>query len=164
MKNILNIIVVGLMVCVVSSATAANLGAKNKRFGLGVNIGEPLGLNARYYFIDRLSFDFVTGYGFGEEGYILQPSLLVNLRRLIDYDGKDWSFVPYFGAGVKTGVDVGGRNKDRGIFAMRFPIGANFILKKGLLEISAEFAPGAEFKPDTEFDPTGGIGIRYYFF
>ncbi len=139
------------------------LGAENKRLGAGLNLGEPIGYNARLYLLDQLAADLVVGYGFDEEALIIQPSLLVPLRRIIDYDGENFSIVPYFGTGLKTGVDVAGRNDGEGVAALRFPVGFSVILKEGLFEISGEFAPGVEFSPDTAFDPTGGIGLRYYF-
>lgn len=139
-------------------------GSDNKKFGLGVNLGEPLGYDGRYYLADQFSIDLAVGYGFGEEAFIVQPSLLFHLRNILDYDGPDWSAVPYFGAGLKTGVDVAGPHKDSGIAAMRFPVGNTFVMKRGKFEISLEFAPGVEFTPETEFDATGGVGLRYYFF
>lgn len=135
-------------------------GSDNKKFGLGVNLGEPIGMDARYYFLKNFSGDLIIGYGFEEHAFIIQPSVLVNFRDVLDYDGADFSMVPYFGAGFKTGVT---RN-NRGVAAMRFPVGATWVIKDGTFEISAEFAFGVEFNPDNEFDATGGIGLRYYFF
>lgn len=140
------------------------LGAEHKRLGLGLNLGEPIGYNARFFFFDQLAADLTIGYGFAEEAFIIQPSALFYLRRILDYNGSNWSLVPYFGAGLKTGVDVSGRNDGEGIAAMRFPLGAAFVLKEGRFEISLEFAPGVEFAPDTGFDGTGGIGLRWFFF
>lgn len=146
------------------SASRKYQSTDNRKLGLGVNIGEPIGLNARYYFVDKFSADLIVGYGFGEQGFIIQPSILFNLRDILDYNGYDYSVIPYFGVGVKTGVDLAGAHKDSGIAAMRFPIGVNWVLKRGEFEISAEFAPGVEFAPETEFDATGGLGLRYFFF
>lgn len=140
------------------------LGAENKRLGVGVNLGEPIGYNARFFLIDQFALDLTIGYGFGEEGFIIQPSALFYLRRILDYNDQDLSLVPYFGAGLKTGVDIAGRNDGEGIAAMRFPVGGAVVLKEGVFEISVEFAPGFEFSPTSDFDGTGGIGLRYYFF
>ena len=134
-------------------------GSDNKKFGLGINLGEPIGLDSRYYFLKNFAADLVVGYGFEEHAFIIQPSVLVNFRDVLDYDGPDFSMVPYFGVGFKTGVT---RN-NKGVAAMRFPVGATWIIKDGTFEISAEFAPGVEFNPDNEFDATGGLGLRYYF-
>lgn len=144
-------------------ATAFSLGAENKRLGVGLNLGEPIGYNARFFFFDQLAADLTIGYGFAEQAFIIQPSALFYLRRILDYNGKEFSLVPYFGAGLKTGVDISGRNDGQGIAAMRFPVGAAFVLKEGVFEASVEFAPGVEFTPDSGFDGTGGIGLRYYF-
>ena len=145
-------------------AQAAGAGSDNKKLGLGINLGEPLGANARFFFLDRFAADLTVGYGFGEQGFVIQPSLLFHLRRILDYNGSNFSIVPCFGAGLKTGVDLAGANDGDGIVAARFPIGAACFLKNGTFEISLEFAPGIEFSPQTKFDPTGGIGLRYYFF
>ncbi|GEM_PF-417799 len=135
-------------------------GSDNKKFGLGVNLGEPIGMDARYYFLKNFSADLIVGYGFDEHAFIIQPSVLVNFRDVLDYDGQDFSVVPYFGVGLKTGVT----RSSQGVAAMRFPLGATWVIKDGTFEISAEFAPGVEFNPVNEFDATGGLGLRYYFF
>lgn len=153
------ILFVALLLSLLGS-TAHARGADNKRWGVGVNLGEPIGLDSRFYFFKQLFGDLIVGYGFDEEAFIVQPSLDFALRDILDYDGKDFSIVPYFGAGFKTGVAKGGT----GVAALRFPVGVTAVLKNGLFEISAEFAPGAEFSPRTEFDATGGVGLRYYFF
>lgn len=159
MKKIFILILLGLF-----PSLALALGAEHKRLGLGVNLGEPIGYNARFFFLDQLAADLTIGYGFAEEAFIIQPSALFHLRRILDYDGKDYSLVPYFGAGLKTGVDLSGANDGEGVAAMRFPVGASFVLKDGSFEVSVEFAPGVEFSPGTGFDGTGGVGLRYYFF
>lgn len=153
------VLFVALLLCLVSPATHAR-GAENKRWGVGVNLGEPIGFDSRFYFFKQLFGNLVVGYGFDEEAFIVQPSLDFALRDILDYNGKDFSIVPHFGAGFKTGVAKGGT----GVAALRFPIGVTAVLKNGLFEISAEFAPGAELNPRTEFDATGGVGLRYYFF
>ncbi len=144
-------------------ATTFSRGAESKRLGVGLNLGEPIGYNARFFFFDQLAADLTVGYGFGEKAFIIQPSALFYLRRILDYDGDQFSLVPYFGAGLKTGVDVSGANDGEGVVAMRFPVGASFVLKDGVFEISVEFGPGVEFTPASGFDGTGGIGLRYYF-
>lgn len=163
-QRIRTVLVACFVAILLSFGTAAAHGSKNKRLGAGVNLGEPLGLNARLYLFDQFTLDLTTGYGFGEEGYIIQPSFLVTLRDILDYDGSDYSIVPYFGAGFKTGVDLAGANDGDGIAAIRFPVGANLVMREGAFEVSLEFSPGVEFSPKTEFDPTGGIGLRYFFF
>lgn len=162
-KNLISIFVF-LTVAIAVSPQAEARGADNRRWGLGINVGEPLGFDTRLYLFDKISLNLIVGYGFGEEGFILQPSALFHLRDIVDYDGRNWSLVPYFGAGIKTGVDLDGKNDGDGIIGMRFPLGTSFVLQDGEFEISLEFAPGAEFAPETEFDATGGIGLRYYFF
>lgn len=147
-----------------ASTARAKEAVGHKKLGLGINLGEPLGFDARYYLLDHFSADLVLGYGFGEQGFIIQPSALFHLNGILDYNGGNFSVVPYFGAGLKTGIDLAGANKDSGIVALRFPVGTTFLLKDGAFEISLEFAPGVEFTPITEFDPTGGIGLRHYFF
>ena len=132
---------------------------ESRKFGVGVNLGEPLGANARYYFFEHLSGDLTVGYGFEEHAFIVQPSVLFHLKNILDYNGRDFSVVPYFGGGFKTGIARGGQ----GVAAVRFPVGASWILSDGEFEISVEFAPGIEFNPENEFDATGGVGLRYYF-
>lgn len=153
-----------LTLSALSNAQARAAGSDNRRFGIGVNLGEPLGFDGRLYITDQILFDFVTGYGFDERAYIFQPSLLFALRNILDYDSDRTSVVPYFGAGFKFGPVLSGDHDSDVATALRFPIGGNWIMKDGRFEISAEFAPGVEFSPNNEFDLTGGLGLRYFFF
>lgn len=164
MKNIVKFFVFLVVSLTLAPSFAQAQGVESRRFGVGVNLGEPMGANARYFFYDFLAADVTVGYGFGEEGLIFQPSALFYFRDIADYDGDGFSLVPYLGLGIKTGVDLAGGNDGEGIFALRFPIGVAWVIKEGRLELNAEFGPGVEFSPETEFDVTGGVGIRYYFF
>lgn len=134
------------------------------RLGLGVNFGEPLGLNARFQLTEQFLGDLTVGYGFEEEAFIAQPSFLFALRHILDYEDEDIAIVPYFGAGFKTGVVVSGAHDGDGVAALRFPVGGSFIIREGDFEASIELAPGIEMNPENEFDFTGGLGLRYYFF
>ncbi|QQR79290.1 MAG: hypothetical protein IPJ69_07845 [Deltaproteobacteria bacterium] len=132
----------------------------SKTWGVGVNLGEPMGFNTRFYFLDHLAGDLTLGYGFEEEGFIIQPSLLFRLNGILDYNGGDFTVVPYFGTGFKTGV----AKNDKAVGAMRFPVGVAWQLSDGEFEIGVELAPGFEFSPESEFDMTGGLQLRYFFF
>ncbi len=138
-------------------------GVAPRKFGLGLSLGEPLGVNARYYFADRFSGDLTVGYGFGEESFVIMPNALFHFRDMLEIKGDSFSVVPYMGVGLKTGVDIAGANDGDFVFAAKLPLGATLILEDGQIEIAAEFSPGIEFSPDTEFDPTGAIIVRYFF-
>lgn len=159
------ILAVAFLSVLAASLAAGAASIEHRRLGLGLNIGEPLGFNGRFYFWKWLSLDATLGYGFGEKALIVQPSVLLNLTDILDYNGDNFSVVPYFGAGFKTGIVLSGPNDGAAVAAVRFPLGATMLLKDGVLEVSLEFAPGVQFAPGgTGFDPTGGVGIRYYFF
>ena len=155
-------VLLGVMVVMIPFAVRAQ-GVDNRRIGFGVNLGEPIGFDGRLYFTDQFLLDLVVGYGFSEEAFIIQPSLLIPLRGILDYDAPRYSLVPYFGAGFKTGVVLSGHDDGEGVAAFRFPIGTTWVMKEGRFELSVEFAPGVEFNPDEGFDATGGLGLRYFF-
>lgn len=134
-------------------------GSGDRTWGVGVNLGEPMGFNTRVYFLEHIAGDLTLGYGFEEEGFIIQPSILFHLKGILDYNGGDFTAVPYFGTGFKTGV----AKNDKVVGAMRFPVGVAWQLSDGEFEIGAELAPGFEFNPDNEFDMTGGLQLRYFF-
>lgn len=144
-------------------AGSSSAGLDHQKLGVGINLGEPLGANARYFLNQRWAGDLIVGYGFGEEGFIVAPSVQFHFKDLLDYNGNTFSIIPYVGTGLKFGVDMGGAHDGDGIVAVRFPVGVGFLTHEGKFEISAEFAPGIEFEPESEFDMTGGIGLRYYF-
>lgn len=164
MRQSIRIVVLFAALLAIYPVSGFSQGAAHKRLGMGVQLGEPLGFASRLFFVDRFAADLVVGYGFAEEGLIIQPSLLLVLRDILDYDGPNYSIVPHFGAGLKTGIDAAGANDGEAIAALRFPIGVNWVIQEGIFEISLEFGPGVEFSPETQFDGTGGISLRYYLF
>ena len=157
----ISIVALTLSLCLSPLLAQAARGARHQTLGVGVNLGEPIGFDGRLYFLEHLSLDLITGYGFDEKAFIIQPSILFNMNDVLDYNGRNFSFVPYFGAGFKTGIAEGGN----GVAALRFPLGLNWVLQRGLYEVSLEFAPGVQFSPgNTAFDATGGVGLRYFLF
>lgn len=133
--------------------------------GIGMFVGEPLGLTLKFDLKRRSSLEFLVGVddyneGRGRDGYghltfLAAPwvgrgdSVVVPIRLGIGvavYDndgGEDWG----------EGVDV----------AARAPLQLAFQFVGTPLEIYLEIALRLELFDDVHAQPDGGIGIRFYF-
>jgi hypothetical protein len=153
--------IIVLLVAVPMTLSAA--GVANKTLGAGINVGEPFGLNARYFFSPQFVGDLTLGYGFvAERSYVLVPSALFYLRDIFTLDTDTISLVPYLGFGFKFGVDTFGIGNDF-IAAMRVPFGFAIVMMDGKFEVSGEYGSGFRFTPNAGYDYTGGLGLRFYF-
>ena len=156
---------VALVLCVITLTplVSSARGVENKKFGVGVNVGEPFGVNSRYFFTDQFVGDLTVGFGYvGERSFVVQPTGLFYLRHILTLDDDNFSLVPYFGLGFKTGVDTW-TPSNQFIAAMRVPLGVAFVVKEVVFEITGEYATGFRFNPNAGYDYTGGIGLRFYF-
>ncbi|MBI2082248.1 MAG: hypothetical protein HYT76_01640 [Deltaproteobacteria bacterium] len=133
-----------------------------KTLGVGLEIGEPIGLNGRYFFTDQIAFDLTVGYAPIDGIIEFTPSALVYLRRIFEMDGSGFTLIPYFGGGMRTGPGVARLHDGEWFGAFRIPIGAAVVIGDGTFEITAEMGHGFEFTPHTVYDVTGTLGLRYY--
>lgn len=158
MKKSLFVFLVGLLAPI--AAAAGNLDYKTT--GVGVVIGEPIGLNGRYFFTDQVAFDMTVGYAPIDGIIEFTPGALVYLRRIFELDGSGFTLVPYFGGGLRTGAGIAELHDGNFFGAFRIPVGAAVIIGDGTFELTAEIGQGFEFTPHTAYDFTGTVGIRYY--
>ena len=124
-------------------------------FEIGLLLGEPLGVSAKYWYGERSAIDAAVAWSFTEEGifevhadYLLHPLL----RTL-----ENGTLPVYIGLGpaLRIGEDwfLGGR----------LPIGVQYLFETFPLSIFGEIAPQWQLLPDNEFVLSGGIGIRLAF-
>lgn len=133
-----------------------------KTLGVGPVIGEPIGVNGRYFFNDQIAFDMTVGYAAADGFVEFAPAALIYLRRILELDGRNFTIVPYYGGGFRTGPGVARRHDGEWFGAFRIPIGVSLVIADGTFEITGEIGNGFEFAPHSEYDLTGNIGLRYY--
>ena len=148
-----------LFLTVISLLFITNINfAQQKGFGLGVVLGEPTGISAKYWLSSGTALDFGLGYSFTSSkslfdfyaDYVFHSSDMINSTE---------NFVVYYGPGARLKIkeDSDSRLGVRGVIGILWlPRGTNF-------DLFVEVAPILDIIPATKFDFSGGIGGRYFF-
>ncbi len=142
---------------------------KGKKFGVGIILGEPTGLTAKYWTTNDNAFDFSLG-----------NSYLGTLRLGVDYLFHFNAFNSnvtsiYAGPGIAIGFGRSSgvlynnqgkawyRSDDNVGLGTRGLVGVNIIPKKTSIEFFGELGVLVGFNPTTYTNVEGAIGLRYYF-
>jgi len=153
-----------IIAALVITATIATPTAARADVGIGLFVGEPLGLDVKFDLSHRQSLDFLIGvasirdggrdFSYGHLTYLLTPlighgrSVLVPLRIGI--------------GGAVFGVVEG----DVGI-AARAPLELALLFRRTPLELYVEIALKVSFlqanEAEVAVDTDGGVGLRFYF-
>jgi hypothetical protein len=157
-----------LVVLIVIAIACASAGAAPKQqvnairpglFELGLYLGEPTGLSAKYWINRQNAIEGIAAWAFSKGFLVVSADYLLNFPDVVKIEGE--TFPLYVGAGAIMRVDMGAGG---GIsVGARFPVGALYVFRGVPLEISLELVPGLYLFPDTQFLAMGGIGIRYCF-
>lgn len=120
-------------------------------FGLGIVVGEPTGLTARFMKGEN-NFQIHAAWSFaGDAALQLNGDYLrsgnVNTEPMIPF---------YFGLGVRA------KFADKSQIGIRIPLGVNYFLKENPIEFFGEIVPILDVVPSTEFDLNGAVGVRLY--
>jgi hypothetical protein len=135
---------------------AAGMSAQERGFGLGISIGEPTGLNGKYWTSSRNAIDGGLAWSFRGEGYLhVHADYLWHFSNIAGGSGQ---VIPYLGIGGRIGARNGGA-----MFGVRIPAGLVFYPGRAPIDIFLEIAPILDIAPATELQGNGGIGVRYYF-
>lgn len=120
--------------------------------GLGVVLGEPTGVTARFMRGGN-NFQVHAAWSFTGDG-----ALQLNGDYLRSGKIDTEPMMPfYFGLGVLV------KFAKKSEMGLRFPIGLNHFFKSEPFEIFGEIVPIFRLIPDTSFKLGGGVGVRYYF-
>jgi hypothetical protein len=150
----------------------------NKTFGLGLELGEPTGLNGKFFASDSIALDFGIGwiyrhYYYGD-GLHLYGDVLFHPRSLVSADAFELPF--YVGVGLRYwDFDYcfdrvcGYRGTATGI---RVPLGIAFDFNRVPLDIFVQLVPVFDFlrgdyynryRNRTHFGVDFSVGIRFWF-
>jgi hypothetical protein len=161
-------------------ANATEVGSARK-FGLGLVLGDPTGLSAKYWVTPTNALDFglgFWGYGVGnhcwhdnagyahcDNYYGYHHAGTVNVDYLWEWNiarGKaqlDW----HLGPGGRL-IWRGQCNGDCVALAARMPVGLDLTFSEpSFLELFLELAPAFYVVPGFDFAIEAGLGIRFYF-
>ena len=151
-----------VIVFVLFSGTAfadSNVGGKG-RFGLGLAIGDPTGLTAKYMLNRKTGISTTVEWKTsGETEINASFDVLFHTYGVVEIRGAVSPV--YVGAGLRLRhQDREGRDDE---FAIRVPIGIECLFTKLPVGAFAELVPTLDVKPDTEIGIQLSVGIRYYF-
>ncbi len=134
----------------------AQVQAQQKKFGLGMILGEPTGVIAKYWTSNRTAFDLAGSWSFsGENAFHFHGGYLFHSFNIFKVDkGR---LPVYYGIGARLKLEDDTR------FGVRIPLGLSYMFENIPLDIFFEISPIMDLVPDTEFHILGSIGIRYYF-
>lgn len=137
---------------------SADLRAQDKGFGLGIMLGEPTGLSAKYWLDNNKALDFGLAYSFVQSvnALSIHCDYVYHNNDIIKSDLR----IPvYYGFGAR--LRVGNDNKNA--LGARGVIGILYIDEKHPFDIFGEIAPVFNLFPKTSLQIDFAIGARYYF-
>jgi hypothetical protein len=127
-------------------------------FGLGIIIGEPTGIDLKFFLTDINAIEGAVAWSLsGNNELHLQAEYLYHLYDLIKVSK---GVLPLF-------VGIGGRFIFRedadDILGIRIPVGLAYEFEGAPFDAFIEIVPIMDLTPDTDFDLEGAIGGRFYF-
>ena len=134
--------------------------AQVRDFGLGLIIGEPTGLSAKWNFSPPSAIDFHLAWS------ILGGGIAGGADYLFHFGWLESPWRPYLGVGGRVAIHEA-KKDETGESEMhvsgRGLIGIEYLFLEGHLGVSAEIGLGLDFIPAVGFDVSGGLALRYYF-
>ncbi len=156
-----NLAVIAL--CVFFSVQTSN--AQERKFGLGVIIGEPTGISAKLWTSNSTAFDFGLGWSMGGDRFgRYDGGSRVHIH--MDYLWHAWNvihsterFPLYYGVGgrINSGAGYNSSVAVRGVF------GIAWLPRETPIDIFLEVAPSLQLTSSTGFRIDPAFGARYYF-
>lgn len=135
----------------------ANSYSQDKSFGLGVIIGEPTGISAKYWLNNTNAFDWGLGSSFAANSRIhLHVDYLWHMYDVLQSTEK---FVLYYGPGVRVKTRKYGDSS----FGIRGVAGVAWFVKTAPIDVFVEVVPVLNLVPDVDMSVNAGVGARYFF-
>lgn len=145
----------GLAVVAASALAWSAVEARAERLGLGIMVGKPTGLSAKYELNRINSINMALGWSlngnaiYGHADYIWHHHDIIPVPK--------GTMPLYFGMGAATYIHDGMGLGGRAVF------GIEYQFPSAPLDVYLEVVPTAWLFPDADFDAFGGLGMRYFF-
>lgn len=150
--------IAAVVLAVVLSPMTAHAQRTGGPFGMGIIIGEPTGLDLKYFVSGSNAIEGAVAWSLsGRNNLHLQAEYLYHRYDLIKVEkGR----LPLF-------FGVGGRVEFRehadDLVGIRIPVGLAYEFDNAPFDVFGELVPLLDLAPDTDFDLEGAIGARFYF-
>ena len=133
---------------------ALTIRAQDSGFGIGVILGEPTGLSAKYWLSRSTAADFGVAWSFHDYMH-LHADILMHKFDLINVSKGE---LPVFlGLGCRLLL------ADDPAIGIRVPLGLDYHFSSAPFDLFLEVVPIMELAPETKFDLNAAIGLRYFF-
>jgi hypothetical protein len=128
--------------------------AQNRNFGVGIQLGEPTGLNAKMWTNNVNAFDFGLAWSLVDREEMIMQT---------DYVWHSFDVFPVSRGELPVYFGIGARFifSEDPLFGARVPVGLAYMLDSFPLDIFFEIAPVLNLIPSTGFDLNGGFGVRF---
>jgi len=177
-------LVLAAVAAVAASSTAAHarprpdghLGGEafeaNKTFGLGLEVGAPLGINGKWFFAPDRALDFGIGddYTYGNRsGLHVYGDLLFHPTALVKTDAFELPFYVGVGGRLWSFNDTGrAAPNDATAFGFRVPLGVSLDFNNIPLDVFGQVVPTLDFFTGNAahsvfVDVDVSAGVRYWF-
>ncbi len=125
-------------------------------FGLGIILGDPAGVNLKYWTGPTTALGASVAWSVGKDKAFLAH---------VDYLFHDFEMFKVNSGRLGVYYGVGGRLKTNGEtrVGIRIPLGVTYIFERAPLDVFFEVAPLLDIIPETKGDVQGGLGVRIYF-
>ncbi len=121
--------------------------------GFGAELGQPLGVTAKYWLSSAIAVDAAMGYHFNS-----------NFDAHADYLFHSFSSFNVASGRLPFYLGLGGRILlgDDSQFGLRMPLGASYLYPNDPIEMFAEVAPIVKLTSGIGLDIDGVVGVRVY--
>lgn len=131
---------------------------ETKRFGVGLQLGAPLGITAKYW-LEQSPVGLRGLLGTDFKALTIFADALYHFKNVasLDLPFENGQLAFYLGAGPEI------RLRDRTRLGLRIPFGFNNLFANQQWDAFAEFVPVVRLLPDIGANVDIGLGMRYYF-
>ena len=142
----------------VSVLAAGGADAQVSNFGLGVIVGEPTGVDAKWFLDDTNAIEGALAWSLSNDN---------NFHIQVDYLYHQYEWIKAKKGRVPVFFGLGGRiefrqNRDD-LIGLRIPVGIAYEFADAPFDLFGEIVPLLDLFPDTDFSLEGAIGARFWF-
>jgi hypothetical protein len=131
--------------------------SQTRGFGLGIIVGEPTGISAKYWLSSQNALDFGLGYSFVRKGRLhFHMDYLFHHQNIFR---AEENFALYYGPGFRLRTVEG----DDARLGARFGVGLVWLPRNAPVDVFVEIAPILDIIPATRFQVNAGLGFRFFF-
>jgi hypothetical protein len=138
--------------------------AQAQQVGLGIVLGDPTGLSAKFLLDQRSAIDLAFGADLDNDDDLqIHFDYLFSPATIAQSGGVTIPF--YFGIGGVVEIDNDNNNNDDADIGLRVPVGLSFLFSRAPVEVFVEAGLEILLIEDNndEVDFDAGLGFRYYF-